>query len=321
MAVPASPEVTVVIATLRREDRLAAALEALEAQTLAPERYEVVVVRAEGIGEEGLAVAPPGLEVRFLRSPEAGAAAQRNLGWRSGSGGLVAFTDDDCRPAPDWLERLLAARDGDATMLQGRTEPDPLERGSLRGYARSVTVTKLDPWAPTCNMAYPRALLERVGGFDESFGGAWGEDTDLALRAIEAGGRQVFVAAALVWHAVHPRGLRGALSEAVSRSNIHRVIARHPHQRQALYLRLFTSRSHALFCLTVALFALTRRRPLLRVLSTLPYYHAYFDRTAAWTPRLATRWLVGSVPKRALIDATELAAMGISSARFRTLVL
>jgi GT2 family glycosyltransferase len=316
----ATPVVSVVIPTLAREARLQAALDALAAQTLGRESFEVIVVRAASSPPGELAEAPPGLEVTFLRSPVAGAAAQRNVGWRSARGEFVAFTDDDCRPAPDWLERLLEAR-APETIVQGRTEPDPEERGALRGYARSMTVPGYDPWSATCNIAYPRPLLERVDGFDERFPGAWGEDTDLALRAIEAGARQVFVADALVWHAVHSRNLAGALRESVGRSNIHRVIARHPAQRAALYRGVFASRSHAFLLLSLLGVIVARRHPLLRVLALAPFYYAYFDREADWTPTLVARWTLFSVPKRSVVDVTEVVAMAISSARFRTLVL
>jgi len=113
-------DVSVVIPTRNRETRLRFALEALAAQTLPRERFEVVVVRASD-AEEPLVSAPPGLPVRFLACPP-GPAAQRNLGWRAARAPLIAFTDDDCRPAPDWLERLVAAADSSGGILQGRTE-------------------------------------------------------------------------------------------------------------------------------------------------------------------------------------------------------
>src|SRR5215211_2572399 len=135
------PSVAVVIATRLRETRLAFALDALAEQTLDHDRFEVIVVRPSDGSDGALADVPPGLHVRYVTSPVVGAAAQRNLGWRATEAPLVAFTDDDCRPAPDWLERLLAADGGSATMLQGRTEPDPDERHLLWGLARSWEIT------------------------------------------------------------------------------------------------------------------------------------------------------------------------------------
>src|SRR5215218_1023589 len=198
---PASePEIAVVIPTRRRETRLAFALEALAEQRLDPSRFEVVVVR-DGDAAEPFAEAPDGLRVRFLNRPGvAGPTAKRNVGWRATTAPLVAFTDDDCRAHPSWLESLLTAADGADRFLQGRTEPDPDERHLLHGFARSQEIRGLSGWYETCNMAYPRELLELLGGFDESlpFGG---EDTDLAYRAMHAGAVPLYVEEALVWHA------------------------------------------------------------------------------------------------------------------------
>jgi glycosyltransferase involved in cell wall biosynthesis len=138
-------DVTVVIPTYDRETRLAFALEALAEQTLDRERFEVIVVRAPGFPKRLLTEAPPDLEVNFVRGEVAGPAAQRNVGWRAARGRLVAFTDDDCRPAEDWLERLLAAEAGDETILQGRTIADPDEQHLLLGFARSMEVERFDP--------------------------------------------------------------------------------------------------------------------------------------------------------------------------------
>ena len=133
---PASePDIAVVIPTRRRETRLAFALEALAEQSLDASRFEVIVVR-DGDAAAPFAEPPDGLRVRFCTRPGvAGPTAKRNVGWRSTTAPLVAFTDDDCRPHPAWLESLLAAADGADAFLQGRTEPDPDESHLLHGFA------------------------------------------------------------------------------------------------------------------------------------------------------------------------------------------
>jgi GT2 family glycosyltransferase len=313
------PEVSVVVPTRFRETRLAFLLDALAVQTLAPERFEVIVVRADDALAGPLTVAPAGLAVRFLESPR-GAAGQRNAGWRAAGAPLIAFTDDDCRPAPDWLERLLAATDGADSFIQGRTEPDPDEWRRLRGFARTIDVTAFDVWAPTCNMAYPRELLERVGGFDERFVEAWGEDTDLALRARAAGARQVYEDRARVWHAVHPRTLAVALREGTARNTIPIVVARHPRLREALHFRVFLLMSHALLALGIVGLLLAGRRPYLGSAAFIPYVRHHLHGSGLGPVGLL-RWLAFSAPRSALIDATEMAASAAASARHRSLVL
>ena len=206
--------VSVVIPSSRRT-RLAFALEALAGQSLPADQFEVVVVLDPGAASRPTPQID-GLEPIVRQGATAGnIAALRNTGWRTGRGELIAFTDDDCRPAPDWLEALVAAYRPRA-IVQGATEPDPDELGSLHGLARSQRVNPPSPNLQTCNMLYPRATIAELGGFDERFA-ALGEDTDLGLRALAAGHTLVAAPQALVHHArdlTHPcrRCARGLAS-------------------------------------------------------------------------------------------------------------
>ena len=316
------PEISVVIPTRDRESRLAFALEALEAQTLDPDRFEVVVVRGEATGP--LAPAPPGLRVRFLSHPgSTGAASQRNVGWRSGDAPLVAFTDDDCRPRPDWLERLAAAAgsDGDA-VIQGRTEPDPDELHLLYGLARSLEVT--DPgWFETCNIAYPRPLLERLDGFDERFPGVWGEDTDLGLRALAAGARLEFVEDAVVAHAVMPRSLRAALRETSRYDAIPSVCSIHPEQRRRAFPHRLVKESHASFILALAAIILARRMPAAAIGAGGAYLWPHLRRHLATNPLSARSLarLAFHLPAPILLEAAEIAYTLRGSARHGVLLV
>ena len=104
----AIPEISVVVSTRDREQRLRALLGALSRQTLEPDRFEVIVV--DNGSEDGTARALDALagDCRYpltvvRRSRGDGPAPARNEGWRSARAPLVAFTDDDCEPAPGWL--------------------------------------------------------------------------------------------------------------------------------------------------------------------------------------------------------------------------
>ena len=276
------PEVAVVIATRDREQRLAFALEALAAQSLPAERFEVVVVRAAG-ARGPHAEPPPGLRVRFLDSDHAAPAAQRNEGWRATSAPLVAFTDDDCRPEPGWLEELLAAAVPGA-VVQGRTAADPAEAHLLYGLARTIEVSGPTPWGETCNIAYPRELMERLCGFDESFPRAWGEDTDLFLRAREAGATLEFAPGAVVRHAVVRRTLRQAIREAARYDAIPLLVARHPEHRRTFPAPGLVKTSHATLVLAFAGALAARRRPVLGVALGAPYVLAALRTHLATNP-------------------------------------
>jgi histidinol-phosphate phosphatase family protein len=121
----------------------------------------------------------------------AGPAAARNLGWRHATAPWVAFLDDDVLPDPDWLARLEAdLRDlGDEVAgSQGRLRvPLPGHRAPT-DWERNVAALESARWA-TADLAYRRAVLAGVGGFDERLHRAYREDTDLALRVVAAGWR------------------------------------------------------------------------------------------------------------------------------------
>lgn len=316
---PASdPRIAVVIPTRRRETRLAFAIEALAAQTLDRSLFEVLVVR-DGDAAEPLAQPPPGLQVRFLERPGvAGPTAKRNVGWRASSAPLVAFTDDDCRAHPEWLASLVSAADGRDTFFQGRTDPDPDETHLLHGFARSQEIGGLSGWYETCNMAYPRELLERLGGFDESlpFGG---EDTDIAYRAIEAGARPEFVDSALVWHAVMHRSPQRALREASSWSEMSGVVAKHPELRRALYRGVFWRKSHAALLLAAAGLPLARRHPAIAFAAAVPYLELRVNWRAPSARRLARR--LAALPVWVAIDAVEVASRLPAAVRNRAFVV
>jgi len=311
------PEVAVVIPTRDRETRLAFALEALAGQTLDPDRFEVIVVRPAGSGEP-YAEPPDGLRLQSLESARAGTAIQRNLGWRAAKAPLVAFTDDDCRATPGWLESMLAAGAGGGIFVQGRTEPDPDELHLLHGLARTIRNEHASGWYETCNIVYERELLERLGGFDETIE-FLGEDADLGARAVSQGARLRFADSAVVWHAVHWRSLPSAIADAFKRGSRPAIVARHPQLRRSLWLGLFAHPDHARLLLALAGFAAIRRAPVLTLAAALPYLRRRVD------PARLTPWGIARLPAqvgaRALVDLAEIVAFAASSARSRTLVL
>jgi GT2 family glycosyltransferase len=321
--VSTAPDISVVIATHDRERRLEQALAALAEQTLEAKRFEVVVVRSAETPQPW-AGAPDGLNVRFLEhSGSAGPAAKRNVGWRAARGRVVAFTDDDCRPHPDWLARLLAAEAGEEVILQGATAPDPAEVEHLWGLARTIEIGGPTGEYETCNIAYPRSVLERVGGFDEEITASWTEDTDLGLRAAAAGAELRFVVDALVWHAVVPRTLADALRETRRYRWLVRLLARHPAYRRERFPARLIKPTHATVLLALAGLVLARRRPVPATLLVSPYLAAHLA-THLETNSLGARSLARfgvHFPQQALVDLAEVAVVLAAAARERTLVV
>ncbi len=274
----AGPSVSVVVATRDRAERLDALLGALGEQTMAREAFEVIVVDDQSRDETSAVLrrwaAARNLRVTPLRGRGAGPGAARNDGWRAAHGALVAFTDDDCEPTAGWLEHLSAAAGSDGggdSMVQGRTSPLPDEEHRLGGRARTKSIQALGPWYQTCNMLYSRALLERLGGFDERFTRPAAEDADLAWRAIETGATPRFAPAALVHHAVEPLSAWELLRAGARDPDEALAFRRHPGLRaQAGRLGVFKNPSHALLALALAGGLAARRRRAAALLA-IPY--------------------------------------------------
>jgi glycosyltransferase involved in cell wall biosynthesis len=279
-----APEVSVVVATRNRAGQLDELLAGLRSQTLDSERFEVIVVddgSTDGTGallERSAGV--EGFPLRTIeRSSSAGPATARDDGWRAARGEIVAFTDDDCVPEPGWLEAgLEACGERSAALVQGRTEPPPGEFEGLgplqKPFARTIRVTDLDPAFQTCNVFYPRSLLERIDGFDtEAFGrDPGGEDSDLAWRAIAAGAQPVYCEAAAVHHAVNRLGPLGKLRVAARWTTPLRVYARHPELKRAHFTRgVFWKNSHYLLARALAALVLPRRLRFLAPWLVAPY--------------------------------------------------
>jgi glycosyltransferase involved in cell wall biosynthesis len=127
-------------------------------------------------------------QAKVLSGRARGPAAARNTGWRAARYPWVAFLDDDVVPDPDWFARLRADLDVPARVggVQGRLwVPRPADRPPT-DWERSTAGLEEARWI-TADMAYRRAALAEVGGFDERFPRAYREDAELAYRVRRAG--------------------------------------------------------------------------------------------------------------------------------------
>jgi glucosyl-3-phosphoglycerate synthase len=134
----------VVVPARDEEGQIAGCLAALAAQTLPSESFETIVV-LDACADDTRAVTERearrlGLRVSLLEGPGLGAGAARRLGMDAaaerllagGAGdGMIACTDADSRPAPDWLARQLAHVQAGARAIAGLIELDPDEAAEL----------------------------------------------------------------------------------------------------------------------------------------------------------------------------------------------
>lgn len=327
-AAAGDPEVTVVVPSHDRRLRLRWLLNALEDQTLPRKRWEVIVVHDYSPEDtrdifDRHPLARGGTLRHIGIEPGTGSAArQRNLGWRSAAAPLIAFTDDDCRPDAAWLEALLAAaHTHPGAIVQGKTLPDPLEVAVYASPHHRTVQERRPPgrFAQTCNIAYPRALLERVRGFDEEIRAPAGEDLDLKLRAEAAGSAYVGAQEAVVYHCVEGYTLLGALRLARKWGEIPLVVKRHPSLRRSFALGMFWRAMHLWLVLACGgALAGARGRPIGLILA-LPYLEQRLNRRGS---RLSSRLAcLLELPGQVTVDAAELMILARASIRHRTLVL
>jgi glycosyltransferase involved in cell wall biosynthesis len=206
----ADPSVSVIVPTRDRPEKLAECLEALAALEYPRDRFEVIVVDDGGQAPvDGIAAKYDGrLELTVLREPGLGPAAARNRAAARARGDLLAFTDDDCRPAPRWLAALADRWRGDSLLgVGGRTTNGAPENPFAVAsqtivdlvYAHHNADAEHARFFASNNLAVPADAFRLLGGFDERF--RTSEDRDFCARWLASGRRLVAAEDAVVAHA------------------------------------------------------------------------------------------------------------------------
>jgi glycosyltransferase involved in cell wall biosynthesis len=206
------PYVSVVIPTYHRDELLTVCLDGVLEQDYPLQHIEIVVVddacspTTPGVIEHVLA-RHPGAPIALLSGPGRGPAAARNKGWRHACGEIIAFIDDDARPATTgWLSAGLSAfSDPNVNGVSGAIEVPMPNRPT--DFQRNVQRLEEGIFL-TCNAFYRRAALEAVDGFDERFEVPFREDSDLQYRVEALGGVLLRCPEARVVHPA-PRGKFG----------------------------------------------------------------------------------------------------------------
>jgi len=197
------PRMSVVVCSYNGSPTIEDTLEAL-AKLDYPD-YEVIVVD-DGSTDDTARIAR-GYDVQLISTRNRGLSAARNTGWQAASGEIVAYIDDDAYPDPHWLTYLALTFLASDHCGAGGPNIAPPGDGTLAecvasapgGPAHVLVSDRVAEHVPGCNMAFRRAWLERIGGFDPQFRTA-GDDVDICWRMQQAGGTIGFHPAALVWH-------------------------------------------------------------------------------------------------------------------------
>jgi glycosyltransferase involved in cell wall biosynthesis len=197
------PTVSVVVPHFGDLPSLARCLDALERQTLSPDRFEVIV--ADNGSPEGPAAVEAVIagRARLTIVTERGAGPARNGGAHAARGAVLAFTDCDCRPEPGWLSAGLHALLGNPVvggkmivLVPDPARPTPAEAFELVFAFDNESYVRKKGFTVSANLFCARAVFDRVGGF----GVGVSEDVDWCRRATAAGFSLGYESGAIVGH-------------------------------------------------------------------------------------------------------------------------
>ena len=227
-------DVSVVVCTYNRAPSLGLTLRSLDVQATPDLTWEVVVVDNNSADATRTVVeafaAAARIRMRYLFEPRQGLSHARNTGIAHARGAILAFTDDDVRPGPDWVAGLISALgETGADIVGGRILPAwdhppppwlvarPFLRGPLAIMEHAVPGPVVEatgiPNVWGANMAFRREVFDRVGLFDPRRGVTGrklyrGEEVELVRRALAAGCRVVYDPRVVVWHRIAARRIR-----------------------------------------------------------------------------------------------------------------
>ncbi len=224
----ADPEISVIVPAYCAGDTIDRCLDALACQTVPRHRYEILVVD-DGSPEGTCARVQGRDDVRLFVQAHAGPAAARNLGVQHARGKIVLFTDADCAPAEDWIERMEAALcsrspshhresclSSNLEIVGAKGTYLSCQRELVARFVQLEYEDKYDRMArertidfvDTYSAAYRRDVFVANGGFETGFPLASVEDQEFSFRLAKQGYTMVFAPEARVYHWGHARTLR-----------------------------------------------------------------------------------------------------------------
>lgn len=212
-----SPGLSVIVPARDAERGLPGLLGALRAQTLPRAEFEVIVVDDASADRTGEVVRESGFADLVTRASPGGSYAARNDGLTRARGGVLAFSDADCRPDRDWLRCAVSELDATgADLLAGRIEmrlrarPSLVERVDAAHYLDQRSYAARG-FGATANLIVRREVFDAVGPFNAQL--ISNGDRELCLRAGAAGFRLAYADTAVVSHDAR-RSVRGLVRRA-----------------------------------------------------------------------------------------------------------
>lgn len=196
-------EVSIIIPAYNAEKTIAKTLQACLEQDY-PGRWEIIVV--DDGSTDGTAKEVKRYPARYIYQDNAGPASARNRGWKEARGEVVCFTDSDCVPLRGWLSKLLRNyQEGTIGAVGGSygiANPENLLAYCIQEeiFVRHSAMPRETRFLGSYNLSVKKSVLEDVGGFQERYKKASGEDNDLSYKILKRGYKIVFDKEALVAH-------------------------------------------------------------------------------------------------------------------------
>jgi GT2 family glycosyltransferase len=197
------PRVSVVVCSYNGERTIRDCFEGL--LKLEYPNFEVIVVDDGSTDATAAITRESGF--RLISTENRGLSNARNTGLEAATGEIVAYLDDDAYPDPHWLTYLAATFLSTTHAGVGGPNIEPPGDGPIAdcvanapGNPTHVLISDQEAeHIPGCNMAFRKACLEAIGGFDAQFRTA-GDDVDVCWRLRQRGWTLGFSPAAMVWH-------------------------------------------------------------------------------------------------------------------------
>lgn len=247
VAAGSNVDVSLIICTRDRCCQLAPCLEAV--RRISFERPWELIIVDNGSTDDTAAVVQefidsPSIQAVYLFEPKPGKSTGLNTALRVAQGQILAFTDDDCYPAPDFLSRVWSAFDDPSVgYIGGRIimhDPEDHPIKIIESMTRVTFPAGSFVWAGCvkgANMAFRRRVLLDIGGFDPLFGpGALfpsAEEAEAAGRASAIGWTGEYHPEVVVRHHYGPKAADAAAlwkEYAIGRGAYHMKLLLRCHQ-------------------------------------------------------------------------------------------
>ena len=229
------PAITLCVCTYERYELLPKAIESLLRQTLASDRYDILIVDNSpdaGRAEAFAKACAPARNLTYAHERKAGLSHARNVAAGLARAPILAFMDDDAFAEPQWAQAILAAFDAfgpEAAVVGGKVAPiwaaprpawlhdAMLGSLSIVDWGGTARIAGPKEWFAGTNIAFKVEAVRGQGGFAEALGRVGGgaalmsnEEAELLTRIRAAGGVAVYAPEACIHHLVDPKRLTRA---------------------------------------------------------------------------------------------------------------